>query len=148
VIYDDRHTSGLRFPFDIPVEDFLFGFALVTAVPAAVGAPAVAGSKVRGRENDRNVSEYQPRSMRVRRRLRRLVGANPGYHRHLQISAQRMRLAKLGRGLRLLDAGCGTEHPPPRCCRRPHAEIVAWTRRGHAGRGRRQTMAGNSAVRA
>jgi lycopene cyclase domain-containing protein len=32
VIYDDRHTSGVRFPFDIPVEDFLFGFALVTAV--------------------------------------------------------------------------------------------------------------------
>jgi lycopene cyclase domain-containing protein len=32
VIYDGRHTSGLRFPFDIPVEDFLFGFALVTAV--------------------------------------------------------------------------------------------------------------------
>ncbi|OBH03298.1 MULTISPECIES: lycopene cyclase domain-containing protein [unclassified Mycobacterium] len=32
VIYDDRQTSGVRFPFDIPVEDFLFGFALVTAV--------------------------------------------------------------------------------------------------------------------
>jgi lycopene cyclase domain-containing protein len=32
VIYDDRQTVGLRFPFDIPVEDFLFGFALVTAV--------------------------------------------------------------------------------------------------------------------
>jgi lycopene cyclase domain-containing protein len=32
VIYNDRHTSGLRFPFDIPVEDFLFGFALVAAV--------------------------------------------------------------------------------------------------------------------
>jgi lycopene cyclase domain-containing protein len=32
VRYGDRHTSGLRFPFDIPVEDFLFGFALVTAV--------------------------------------------------------------------------------------------------------------------
>jgi lycopene cyclase domain-containing protein len=32
VIYDDSHTSGLRFPFDIPVEDFLFGWALVTAV--------------------------------------------------------------------------------------------------------------------
>jgi lycopene cyclase domain-containing protein len=31
VLYDDRHTSGIRFPFDIPVEDFLFGFALVTA---------------------------------------------------------------------------------------------------------------------
>ncbi|MGH3678182.1 MAG: lycopene cyclase domain-containing protein [Mycobacterium sp.] len=31
VIYDEHHTSGIRFPFDIPVEDFLFGFALVTA---------------------------------------------------------------------------------------------------------------------
>lgn len=32
VIYNERHTGGVRFPFDIPVEDFLFGFALVTAV--------------------------------------------------------------------------------------------------------------------
>ena len=32
VIYNQRQTSGVRFPFDIPVEDFLFGFALVTAV--------------------------------------------------------------------------------------------------------------------
>lgn len=32
VIYDNRQTTGVRFPFDIPIEDFLFGFALVTAV--------------------------------------------------------------------------------------------------------------------
>ena len=32
VIYNEGQTSGVRFPFDIPVEDFLFGFALVTAV--------------------------------------------------------------------------------------------------------------------
>jgi len=32
VLYDDRHTIGIRFPFDIPIEDFGFGFALVTAV--------------------------------------------------------------------------------------------------------------------
>jgi lycopene cyclase domain-containing protein len=32
VLYNERHTSGLRFPFDIPVEDFLFGWAMVTAV--------------------------------------------------------------------------------------------------------------------
>ena len=32
VIYNEKHTSGLRFPWDIPVEDFLFGWALVTAV--------------------------------------------------------------------------------------------------------------------
>ena len=32
VIYDEHHTIGIRFPFDIPVEDFLFGWALITAV--------------------------------------------------------------------------------------------------------------------
>lgn len=32
VAYDERHTTGIRFPFDIPIEDFLFGFALITAV--------------------------------------------------------------------------------------------------------------------
>jgi len=32
VLYDDQHTTGVKFPFDIPIEDFLFGFALVTAV--------------------------------------------------------------------------------------------------------------------
>lgn len=32
VEYNEQHTTGVRFPFDIPVEDFLFGFAMVTAV--------------------------------------------------------------------------------------------------------------------
>ena len=32
VLYNERHHSGLRFPWDIPVEDFLFGWSLVTAV--------------------------------------------------------------------------------------------------------------------
>jgi lycopene cyclase domain-containing protein len=30
VVYNRHRLSGLRFPWDIPVEDFLFGFALVT----------------------------------------------------------------------------------------------------------------------
>lgn len=30
--YDDSLNSGIRFPWDIPIEDFAFGFALVTAV--------------------------------------------------------------------------------------------------------------------
>ncbi|MFH5229579.1 class I SAM-dependent methyltransferase [Antrihabitans spumae] len=38
----------------------------------------------------------------------RLVGANPGYHAHLRMSALRLRLPRDGAGLRLLDAGCGT----------------------------------------
>ena len=32
VIYNSDHTSGIRFPWDIPVEDYLFGWALVTGV--------------------------------------------------------------------------------------------------------------------
>lgn len=32
VEYSSRQVTGLRGPLDIPVEDFLFGFALVTAV--------------------------------------------------------------------------------------------------------------------
>ncbi|WP_174186355.1 lycopene cyclase domain-containing protein [Nocardia barduliensis] len=31
VRYNPDHILGLRFPWDIPVEDFLFGFALVTS---------------------------------------------------------------------------------------------------------------------
>jgi len=38
----------------------------------------------------------------------RLVGANPGYHEHLRLSAKRMGLPGGGAGLRLLDLGCGT----------------------------------------
>ena len=37
-----------------------------------------------------------------------LVGANPGYHQHLRLSALRMGLPNRGEGLRLLDVGCGT----------------------------------------
>lgn len=32
VQYNPDHILGARFPWDIPIEDFLFGFALVTAV--------------------------------------------------------------------------------------------------------------------
>ena len=30
VIYDPREFSGVRFPFDIPVEDYFFGFTMIT----------------------------------------------------------------------------------------------------------------------
>ncbi|ORB27516.1 lycopene cyclase domain-containing protein [Mycolicibacterium parafortuitum] len=32
VLYDEYHSTGIRFPWDIPVEDFLFGWAMITAV--------------------------------------------------------------------------------------------------------------------
>ncbi|MGH3096676.1 MAG: class I SAM-dependent methyltransferase [Streptosporangiales bacterium] len=56
----------------------------------------------------------------------RLVGVNPGYHAHLRLSAQRMRLPAGGEGLRLLDAGCGTGASTAALLSvAPHAEIVA-----------------------
>lgn len=56
----------------------------------------------------------------------RLVGANPGYHNHLRMSARRMRIPNGGRGLRLLDAGCGTGASTAALLEAaPHAEIVA-----------------------
>jgi len=30
VIYDDGEITGLRVPWDIPVEDYLFGFSMIT----------------------------------------------------------------------------------------------------------------------
>lgn len=30
VEYNEQFTSGIRFPFAIPIEDWLFGFALIT----------------------------------------------------------------------------------------------------------------------
>jgi lycopene cyclase domain-containing protein len=32
VLYDEERTTGVRFPWDVPIEDFLFGFALLTLV--------------------------------------------------------------------------------------------------------------------
>lgn len=32
VLYDEERTTGVRVPWDIPIEDFLFGFALLTLV--------------------------------------------------------------------------------------------------------------------
>jgi lycopene cyclase domain-containing protein len=32
VIYNPKEFSGVRFPWDIPIEDFVYGFALVTLV--------------------------------------------------------------------------------------------------------------------
>jgi len=50
-----------------------------------------------------------PRSFDVHARsYDRLVGANPGYHDHLRLSARRMGIPNRGAGLRLLDLGCGT----------------------------------------
>lgn len=62
----------------------------------------------------------------------KLVGANPGYHEHLRMSARRMGLRGSGRGgdggagLRLLDLGCGTGASTAALLdAAPHATITA-----------------------
>lgn len=56
----------------------------------------------------------------------RLVGANPGYHEHLRLSARRLGLSGDGAGLRLLDLGCGTGASTAALLAvAPRAEIVA-----------------------
>jgi ubiquinone/menaquinone biosynthesis C-methylase UbiE len=56
----------------------------------------------------------------------RLVGANPGYHANLRRSAGRLRLPNRGRGLRVLDAGCGTGASTAALLTvAPEAEIIA-----------------------
>ncbi|CAM3191100.1 ubiquinone biosynthesis methyltransferase UbiE [Mycobacterium intermedium] len=56
----------------------------------------------------------------------RLVGANPGYHNGLRLSARRMGLPMRGQGLRLLDAGCGTGASTAALLEvAPEAEIIA-----------------------
>ena len=56
----------------------------------------------------------------------KLVGANPGYHEHLRMSAQRMGLPGRGAGLRLLDLGCGTGASTAALLdAAPEAEIIA-----------------------
>jgi ubiquinone/menaquinone biosynthesis C-methylase UbiE len=56
----------------------------------------------------------------------RMVGANPGYHAHLRMSVRRMRIPEGRRGLRLLDAGCGTGASTAALLKAaPEAEIVA-----------------------
>lgn len=58
-------------------------------------------------------------------RYDQLVGANPGYHEHLRLSARRMGLPNAGAGLRLLDLGCGTGASTAALLdAAPHAEVV------------------------
>ncbi|WP_370444729.1 class I SAM-dependent methyltransferase [Amycolatopsis sp. CA-128772] len=61
----------------------------------------------------------------------RLVGANPGYHHHLRLSAGRLALPAGGAGLRLLDAGCGTgASTAALLSAAPRAEITAFDASG------------------
>ncbi|MEU8682754.1 class I SAM-dependent methyltransferase [Streptomyces sp. NPDC048611] len=56
----------------------------------------------------------------------RLVAVNPGYHGHLRRSARRLGLPGRGRGLRVLDLGCGTGASTAALLAvAPYAEITA-----------------------
>ena len=59
VIYDEGQITGVRVPWDIPVEDYLFGFAMITLtlmlwVRLGDSSGADAGDTVRGHPNSRD----------------------------------------------------------------------------------------------
>ncbi|MCW2718118.1 MAG: Methyltransferase type 11 [Pseudonocardia sp.] len=73
-------------------------------MPAVSPSPSKPGSRP-DRIDQSNVSRSFDAHART---YDKLVGANPGYHEHLRMSAKRMGLPNKGAGLRLLDLGCGT----------------------------------------
>lgn len=47
VLYDDAQISGVRVPWDVPVEDFAFGFSMVTLTIVVWVALARRGERTR-----------------------------------------------------------------------------------------------------
>ena len=78
---------GVRIPFDIPIEDFLFGFAMATAVLLLWERQH--GRRMRARLASRRACRDAFDTAAAA--YDRLVGANPGYHADLRLSARRMR---------------------------------------------------------
>ena len=48
VLYDPNATTGWRFPWDIPVEDYLYGYALLTLAMLLWDAAAARRASARG----------------------------------------------------------------------------------------------------
>ena len=135
VEYNPKDILGIRFPWDIPVEDFLFGFALVTAVlllwekgsrednspternPMIFPGPMT--SKTGGTLTDHGLPRREvPRAFdAAAASYDRLVAANPGYHAHLRLSAARLGIGD--RGGRAAPARRGLWH---RCLHRRAAD--------------------------
>ena len=54
VIYDEGQIIGVRVPWDIPVEDYLFGFSMITLTPSWLHLPAERADAVRHRPRARS----------------------------------------------------------------------------------------------
>lgn len=126
VVYNPAHLSGIRFPWDIPVEDFLFGFSLATAALLSWERQRAQPQKRTARTPGLDADAVPAAFDGAAASYDALVTANPGYHRDLRVSVRRMRLPDGGAGLRILDAGCGTgASTAALLTTAPHAHIVA-----------------------
>ena len=123
VIYARSQMLGLRMPWDIPVEDFGFGFAMVTLTILAwrclldrrgdritVGFGVTIERTAMKRPFVLAATDVPDAFDEAAARYDLMVALNPGYHRHLRSAADALarRLpARAGRR-RLVDLGCGS----------------------------------------
>ena len=119
MIYNEQHSTGVRFPSTSRWRTFV-------RLRAGDRRSDALGSGSDDQRRHRGLPKSEvPGAFDVgARAYDRLVGANPGYHDHLRISARRMRIPNGGRGYACSTPGgwCldgGTARG------RPHAEIVA-----------------------
>ena len=119
VLYDEHHTSGIRFPFDIPVEDFLFGWAMVTAVLLLWERQTP-----RDRKEGHNVTIGTERPIergarRLRRRARppttRSSAPTPDTTRTFASRRERMQLPDAAAACACSTRAAAQAHRPPRC---------------------------------
>ncbi len=93
VVYDEQHTTRRPVSLRHPGRGLPVRFRAGDRGAAAVGAAAAARRPRQTLVTLALRRRARRRSTPGRRAYDRLVGANPGYHAHLRISAQRMRLS-------------------------------------------------------
>ncbi len=151
VLYNPEHHLGLRWPWDVPVEDYLFGFAMVASTivlwerakrsrrtdrraPAGGHARPRRGGPVDAGQVTR--TEVPEAFDEVAERYDLMVGLSPGYHAQLRASADALLGAIPDAAVVVSAEGESARRLPPAAPARPRA----------AGRVRRPALSSRPCV--